>query len=76
MTKQRPHEIRLGRVKAVIWTNDTEAGQRHSVQLRRIYKDGNDWKESDSFGRDDLLVLAKLLDQVHTWIYEQAREQE
>jgi hypothetical protein len=67
----RPHEIRLGRLKATIWTNQTENGVRYNVTFCRLYKDGNEWKDSDSFGRDDLLLLAKLADKVHTWIYEQ-----
>lgn len=73
-SSNRPKEIRLGRLKAAIWTNQTEAGVRHNVTFCRIYKDGDDWKDSDSFGRDDLLLLAKLADKVHTWIYDQATE--
>jgi len=36
-----------------------------------ISKDGTEWKSTASFGRDDLLVLSKLADQVHTWTVEQ-----
>ncbi len=64
------HEIRLGRIKAAVWANDTEHGVRHGVTLCRIYKDGNQWKETTSFGRDDLLVVAKIVDHANTWIYE------
>lgn len=72
MAKQKPaHEIRLGRIKATIWANDTANGTRHNVTVSRIYKDGEDWKQSDSFGRDDLPVAAKVLDMAHTWIFEQ-----
>jgi hypothetical protein len=70
----RPHEIRLGRLKATIWTNQTETGVRHNTTFCRLYKDGEDWKDSDSFGRDDLLLLAKLADEVHTWIFEQTAQ--
>jgi len=28
------------------------------VTVSRSYKEGDSWKSSDSFGRDDLLVLA------------------
>lgn len=66
------HEIRLGRIKAAIWANNTENGLRHNVTFARLYKDGNAWKDSDSFGRDDLLLLAKLADQAHTWVCAQA----
>jgi len=67
------HEIRMGRIKAAIWENDTQNGVRHNVTCQRIYKDeGNEWQTSDSFGRDDLPLLAKVIDQAHTWIYQQA----
>jgi hypothetical protein len=72
--KVRPvHEIRLGRIKAAIWENETQTGIRHNVTITRIYKDGNDWKTSDSFGRDDLPLVAKVSDLAHTWIFEQAQ---
>lgn len=70
-TKQRPvHEIRLGAVKATIWPNETTSGTRFSVTLSRLYKDGKDeWKQTDSFGRDDLPLLTKVADQAHDWIF-------
>ena len=73
MPKQKPaHEIRLGRIKAVIWQNETENGTRHNVTVSRIYKDGDEWKQTTSFGRDDLPLVAKVVDLAHLWIYEQA----
>lgn len=69
--KTRPvHELRLGRIRAAIWENDTENGARHRVTVTRIYKDGQQWKDSNSFGRDDLPLVAKLVDQAHSWIFE------
>ena len=69
-TKTRPvHEIRLGRIRAAIWANETQNGTRHNVTVSRIYKDGNDWKDSSSFGRDDLPLLVKVADQCHSWIF-------
>ena len=75
--KQKPiHEVRLGFIKAAVWKNETEKGVRYNVTFSRIYKDGDDWKSTDSFGRDDLLLLAKVADQVHSWIFAQAQENE
>ena len=69
-TKARPvHEIRLGRIRAAIWANRTETGTRHNVTVSRLYKDGDDWKDSASFGRDDLPLVGKVLDQAHSWIF-------
>jgi hypothetical protein len=57
-------------VKAVIWANDTKNGVMHNVTVTRIYHDGQEWRDTQSFGRDDLLPLAKALDAAHTWICE------
>ena len=73
MTKQKPaHEIRLGAIKATIWENQTSAGTRHNVTVSRLFKDDEGWKQTESFGRDDLLLVAKVIDQAHTWIFENA----
>jgi hypothetical protein len=75
--KQKPiHEVRLGHIKAAVWKNETEAGVRYNVTFSRIYKDGETWNSTDSFGRDDLLLLSKVADQTHTWIFEQSQVEE
>ena len=74
--KKRPvHEIRLGRIKAAIWENDTQNGTRHNVTLSRLYKDGDQWKDTTSFGRDDLPLVAKVPDQAHSWIFAQSAQE-
>ena len=71
------HEIKIGRLVAAIWRNEIEGGAiRHNVTFSRLYKpEGEQWRNSSSFGRDDLLLLGKLADQVHSWIYDQTQEQ-
>ena len=65
------HELRLGRIRAAIWLNDTESGPRYNVQITRLYKDQKDkWKDSTSFGREDLPLVAKVADMAMVWIYE------
>ncbi len=72
-SKSRPvHEIRIGRIKAAIWGNETDNGIRHNVTVSRIYKDKDVWKDSDSFGRDDLPLVAKVVDRAHDWIFDEA----
>jgi hypothetical protein len=72
-TKTPPvHEVRAGRIRAAIWANPSDKGVRHSVTFSRLYKDADEWKDSQSFGRDDLLLLAKVIDKAHSWIIEQA----
>jgi hypothetical protein len=65
------HEVRLGRIRAAVWLNDTENGPRYNVQITRLYKDQKDkWKDSPSFGREDLPLVAKVADMAMVWIYE------
>jgi len=72
--KQRPaHEIRLGRIKATIWANQNDNGTWYNVTLSRNYKDGDEWKSSASFGRDELLTVAKAADMANTWIHGQSQ---
>ncbi len=67
--KQKPvQDVRMGRIKAAIWANDTDQGVMYNVTLCRLYKDGETWKNSSSFGRDDLLLASKVLDRAHSWI--------
>ncbi|HOW64848.1 MAG TPA: hypothetical protein P5186_18270 [Candidatus Paceibacterota bacterium] len=73
--KTKPiHEVRLGFVKAAVWKNQTEAGARYNATFSRLYKDGDQWGSTESFGRDDLLLLAKVADQTHSWICAQNQE--
>lgn len=62
--------VRIGSIKAALWPNQMEHGVRYGVTFSRVYRDGEKWKSTDSFGRDDLLLLAKVADRVHTWILE------
>ena len=72
--KQRPaHEIRLGRIKATIWANQGDNGPWFNVTLSRNYKDGDEWKSSTSFGRDELLTVAKAADLANSWIHSQSQ---
>jgi hypothetical protein len=68
---QPVHQIRIGAIKAALWKNSTQAGEFINVTFERIFKDGAEWKSTDSFGRDDLLTLGKLADKAHDWIFAQ-----
>jgi len=47
------HEIRLSKVKAAVWENTTDNGVFYNVTVSRLYRDGDHWESSDSFGRDE-----------------------
>lgn len=72
MKKNEPvHEYRLGRILGLVWFNENGEGRGyHNVQILRLYKEGNEWKRSMSFGRDDLPLVIKVADHCHTWIHE------
>jgi hypothetical protein len=68
------HEIRIGRIRASIWANQNgQGGTRHNVTVQRLYKDESGWKSNGSFGRDDLLLVGKVLNAAHTWICDQGK---
>ena len=70
-SKNKPvHEVRFGAIYAAVWENPGKHGVMHTVTLSRSYKDGDEWKSSAVFGRDDLLVAAKALDHAHTWVFQ------
>lgn len=72
--KTKPaHEVRLGHIKAAVWRNESETGVRYNATFSRLYKDGEQWASTESFGRDDLLLLAKVADQTHSWICQQSQ---
>ena len=76
MAKSKPpvKEERLGRIKGLVWENETQNGVRFSVTIVRLYKDGDEWHETSSFDRDDLPLVAKVADRCHTFIFEHVAE--
>lgn len=68
--KSKPaHEIRLGSIKATIWQNQSEISVRYNVSITRSYRDGDVWKDTQSFGRDDLPRVTKCADLAYEWIF-------
>ena len=70
MANQRPTAtVRIGAVKAAIWENKAGERARYNVTFSKRYRDAEgQWKTTHSFGRNDLLVLAKVADQAHSRI--------
>jgi hypothetical protein len=64
--------FRLGRIKAAVWENEADRKKFFNVTFARTYMDdARNFHDTDSFGRDDLPLVAKLADQAHTFIFEQ-----
>ncbi len=57
--------IRLRGVSASIFANHAKSDGRditfHKVSIQRSYKDGEEWKQTTSLGRDDLPVVNLVL---------------
>ncbi len=61
--------LRLGRIKAAVWENGADQRTFYNVTFARTYMDEEKkFHDTDSFGRDDLLLLSKLADQAHTFV--------
>ena len=72
MSQKPAHEIRLGRIRATIWANPAEGrGENFTTMISRLYKDGELWKDSSVFYRDDLPIVAKVVDMAYAWIWSQ-----
>jgi hypothetical protein len=68
--KPRPaSEVRLGMIVASIWANHVQGNVRYNVTFARLYHDDAGWHRSESFGRDELLLLAKVADLAHSRIF-------
>jgi hypothetical protein len=86
--KDRPVKVvRIRNIRGNIWANRAQTGRTfYSVTLDRLWKDddklgeGNqvvkrgEWHQSGSFGADDLLLVAKVADLCHTWVYRQLQD--
>ena len=64
------HELRLGRVKAAIWQHETEKGTHCNVTFSKLYLDkDNKWKDTQSFGKADLLLLSEVAREAASILY-------
>ena len=71
-TATKPVKVfRLRGVSASVFENHAKNGERsvtfHKVSLQRTYKDGDAFKTTTSFGRDDLSVCMHVMQQA--WAY-------
>jgi hypothetical protein len=64
-------EIPIGRIRAKIWANDAPDREVwFNVTVVRSYNVGNVWKESTSFGRDDLPIVSLVVNMAYEWIWD------
>ena len=72
---RRPvHTVRLGAIEAAVWENEGANGIFFATTFKRSYRDGEEWKESDSYGERDLLALARCALDAQSFIAQRARD--
>lgn len=62
------HEVRSGRVKAAIWQNEPKDRPRYNVTFTRIYRSGDEWRDSQSFSVTDLSRVVEVAALAMRWI--------
>lgn len=62
-------EIRRGLIKVRIWQRKSKKnGVRYSLTVVRLFRNGDQWKESTRLGRDDIPLVRLVLDEAYTWM--------
>lgn len=65
----------LGRTKAAVWENEADQKEFYNVTFARTYvDDAKNNHDTESLGRDDLPLVAKLADHAHTFIFDRLAE--
>jgi hypothetical protein len=65
--KKKPKaEFKVGSLKVTVWENSgkTVEGKAYSFDkfvMKKIYKEGENWKETDNLGKEDVLLASQLL---------------
>ena len=73
MTTRPDHEIRHGFIVVRVWRKKARGKRRFSVSVARLFRNGEEWKESTRFHRKDIPVVRLALDEAYVWIHENQR---
>jgi hypothetical protein len=61
-------ELRHGLIKVRIWRRSSKQGPHYSLSIVRLFRNGDQWKESARLGRDDIPLVRLVLDEAHAWM--------
>jgi hypothetical protein len=64
MSDQPVKKFRVGQVTAAVWKNADD----YSVTLQKSYKDGEEWKNTETLFYVDVLCAIKALDRAEKYI--------
>lgn len=68
-TNRPVHSIRFGAVSCSVFLNRTKEGQEFpSAIIRRSYKSGDTFKDSNSYGAKHLAQLSELVSSLQAWM--------
>ena len=64
--------LRCGAISATLWvdrkTVEGKPVEYHSISITRSYKDGDDWKHTNSFNTEDLPKVALVANEAYKYI--------
>lgn len=76
MPRMPVYEVRRGLIVVRVWRKRTRSGLRHTLTIVRLFRNGDTWKESIRFGRDDIPLIHLALDEAYEWIFDDAQRSE
>jgi len=76
---QPEKSFRMGLVSASVFANEYETADRkkktrRNVVIQRSYKDGDEWKQTNSFGLGDLPAAVRVLELAQSYVESQEVE--
>lgn len=75
--KEPVYRVTRGRIVVPIWENETnDGGVWFNTKPLRLYRDGDKWKQADTFRRDDLPILALAVETAYRWIWRETERRE
>ena len=72
---QPAHQLRSRSIKCAVWKNESANGSFYTQTLERLYKDGEVWKSSHSFGIGDTADIELVLTQAREWVAAQTKSE-
>jgi hypothetical protein len=69
-------ELRRGLIKVRIWQRKSKQGTTYSLSIVRLFRNGDQWKESARLGRDDIPLVRLILDEAYAWLLAEQGEAE
>lgn len=62
-------KFNVGQIQVAVWENQSGEGRsRHSIRLTKRYKDGNEWKSTNSLGINDLPKAMLALNKAYEFV--------